>query len=175
MRNVVTALIATVVLMLSGCAATRCCCPNCSQCACATCNPQKGESLTKPADFDGERPLNQGAAKVYAVAPTQLVDSLDKALKDLGFTVVSREAGQLQTDWRDYEGEFHIARRWQERSRFRVSVIPDVEKPTAAARFEIAEETQRRSNSKANWEPASARPQRVQELAKQLDSRISAK
>lgn len=174
MRKLLAALLASVLLLVTGCAATRCCCPDCSQCVCSTCNPQKG-SLSKPAEFQGAAPVVQGATgpKVYAVAPLQLVTQLEQALKDSGFTVVSNEAGQIQTDWREYEGEFHIARRWGERSRFRISVIPDMSNPTGAARFEVAEETQRRSNERASWEPAGDRPQRVQELTKQIDAKLA--
>lgn len=176
MRNLLSAVLGIVLMFLGGCAATRCCCPDCSTCVCSTCNPKQG-ALTKPADFAGTAPVVQGTAgvKVYSVSPSQLVSQLEQALKDSGFTITNSEAGQIQTDWREYEGEFHIARRWGERSRFRISVIPDVNNPTGASRFEIAEETQRRSNEKANWEPASARPQRVQELTKQLDAKLSGK
>ena len=90
----------------------------------------------------------------------------------LDLKILSADNGVIQTDWKAYEGEFHIARRWQDRTRFRISVIPDVNDPANASRFEVAEETQRRSNERANWESADRHPERIDALVQAVDAKL---
>ena len=160
---------ASAMLCVGGCvtnsASKGCCCPDHSQCACKSCNATGGEKLTSPAATSG---ATAGDTQIFPIAASEMVKQLQAALEKQGLSITSAQNGVIQTDWKAYDGEMHIARRWQERSRFRVSVIPDVNNPTGASRFEITEQTQRRSNEKANWEEGARRTQRAQELARQI-------
>jgi len=152
---------ATAMLAVGGCATNKCCCPDCRQCVCQTCNPAGANQLTNSG-----APANE--PQVFKVPAADLVKRIQGELEKQGLSITSAQDGVIQTDWKEYEGEVHIARRWQERTRFRVSVIPDVNNPTGASRFEITEQTQRRSNEKANWEAGNPRPDRAKELAQQI-------
>lgn len=152
---------ATAMLAVGGCATNKSCCPDCRQCVCPTCNAGGGNQLTSAG-----APANE--AQVFQMPAAELVKHLQGAMEKQGLSITSSQNGVIQTDWKEYEGEVHIARRWQERSRFRASVIPDVNKPTEASRFELTEQSQRRSNDKATWETGNPRPQRAKELAQQI-------
>jgi len=128
-----------------------------------------------------ERPQqNITASRAYNVPARQLVEALPNALaaEPMKLGVAKEQNGTVQTTWKeDYRGTFHIARYWQERTRFEVSIIPDWQSPQSASRLDIREETQERSNSRAEWRhnPDVARPDRAFELLKQLESQLSAK
>ena len=157
---------AAAMLCVGGCAANKCCCGDPQKCACQTCNIKGGDRLSNTGGTAGE-------VQVFPIPASELVKQIETALVRQGLIVASSQNGVIQTDWKTYEGEMHIARRWQERSRFRVSVIPDVSSPTGASRFELTEQTQRRSNEKANWEAGSPRPERAKELAGQIASAMA--
>lgn len=173
MKKMSAILLATAALTLAGCATSHKPCANCGNCPCPKC--AKAATPGEAGGFGGTSPLAAAGTKVYPVSPAQVVPQVQKALGELGFTVTGQDNGQIQTDWRKYDGEFHVVRRWEEQTRFRVSVIPDITNPTSAARIEVAEETQRRSNSKANWGPSGPRTERAAELRKQLDAKLSGK
>ena len=135
-------------------------CVTCGHKECPVCNPPKDDSgsrLAAPAEATS-------STRSYQLPAADLVKHLEAALVAQGFTIASSQNGVIQTGWKEYPGEYHIARRWQEQSRFRVSVIPDVADPTTWSRYEVGEETQRRSNEKANWEPAGRRPERASQV-----------
>ncbi len=132
-------------------------CVACGHKECPVCNPPR-------QGVDAISAAVGTPVQVYPMPAAELAKHLERALVEQGFTIVSSEGGVIQTDWKSYPGEFHIARRWQERSRFRVTVIPDVANPTTHSRFEVAEETQRRSNDKAKWEEAGRRLERAGQL-----------
>ena len=110
---------------------------------------------------------------VYKMSPAKLFEIAQQAIKDKGLTITLAASGVIQTDWKSYEGEFHIARRWQEQTRYRVSIIPDVNDPVNHSRFEVGEETQRRSNERAQWSSAEGRPQRVKEIREAIAAKAS--
>jgi hypothetical protein len=129
------------------------------------------------AQAQAPAPFTSAAPKVYKVAPKQMIDLVQQALVSppLNLKVVTSENGVIVTDWKEgYPGNFHIARRWDERTRFRVAIVPDVNDPTSASRLEITEQTQERSNERANWtsNPSISRPERVEEVAKAIDAKI---
>src|SRR5690242_5573640 len=122
-------LAAAGLLFVGGCTA-------CGHKECPVCNPKAAPEAQLRSE--AAAPSTTAAqVKVYPVAPAELVKRIEAALKAQGFSITSSQAGVIQTDWKDYPGEFHIARRWDEQSRFRVSVVPDVNNPTGASRFEV--------------------------------------
>lgn len=168
--------LAVVPFVLVACSTSRC--PNPQRCAtCPICNPQSaalapsGASAASPS---APAAFPASSIKVYRVAPAKLVQEIQQAITaaPLDLKVLSADNGVIQTDWKAYEGEFHIMRRWQDRTRFRINVIPDVSDPANASRFEVTEVTQRRSNDRANWESADRHPERVEALIQAVDAKL---
>ena len=84
--------------------------------------------------------------------------------------------GVILTGWQRQPGNIHIARRWQERTRYRIAVIPDWNEPTQRARIEIAPQTEERAAEGQTWTPApqTHRPERAQAVLDQLTSALNA-
>jgi hypothetical protein len=112
----------------------------------------------------------------FNVPPRELVDRIQSVLASAGLGVASSDKGIITTTYQDFPGDFHIARRWQEHTRYRILVIPDWDAPTAKARVQINEETEQRATDNQPWQPAPGmnRRQRSQELMDRLQKSISA-
>jgi hypothetical protein len=112
----------------------------------------------------------------FDVAPKQLYETAKKVASDppLSLPIEQEKNGTFTTGYKDYEGGWHIARRWQERTRYRVTVIPDFDKPTSRARLTVAEETQTRAADGQKWQATSdtAHPERARDFLKQIEAAI---
>jgi hypothetical protein len=127
---------------------------------------------------DPSRPASQITPKAdqfqmdyYDIAPKEMVATIKRTLAAAPFEVpVEREEkGVLITGWKEYPGEMHIVRRWPERTRFRIIVIPDWDSPTTRCRLIATQETQaRQPGSKWASDPEYDRPQRADEFLTQL-------
>jgi hypothetical protein len=65
--------------------------------------------------------------------------------------VESEAKGVVTTGWKEYRGAFHIARYWQERTRYQVAVYPEFEDPTGKSSLRVVQETQTRASSQGHW------------------------
>ena len=83
--------------------------------------------------------------------------------------------GVIVTDWQRHLGNVHVARRWQERTRYRVAVIPDWNEPTQRARVEVAAQTEERAAEGQTWTPAPQvhRPERAKAVLDQITSALT--
>jgi len=114
------------------------------------------------------------AAAVADVAapPKQLVQDVKRVLSSppLSLGVESEDRGTLVTGWKRFQGDWHIGRHWQDRTRYRVEVIPDWDDPTTRARLSVTAETEQRAAEGQRWdrEPRVPRPQRAQEVLGQI-------
>ncbi len=126
---------------------------------------------------DAPSPLELGASADFAVPPRELLAAVKKAVAEAPISIgVEQETrDSVTTGWKPYRGDFHIARYWQERTRFRIIVIPDSEEPTARGRIQVDEETQQRAAKQQEFENASYlhRPERAREMtAAQLTEKL---
>jgi hypothetical protein len=107
-----------------------------------------------------------------AVPPKQLVQDVKRVLTSppLALGVESEDRGTLVTGWKRYQGEWHVAHHWQERTRYRVEVVPDWNEPTARARLSVLAETDQRSAEGQRWdrEPRVPRPERARQVLQQI-------
>ncbi len=112
----------------------------------------------------------------HNLPPRQLYETAKRTVSGaaLSLPIEQEKSGSFITGYREYPGEWHIARRWQERTRFRVSVIPDFDNPTGKSRLEVAEETQTREADGMTWKNSSelARPERARQLLSQIQQQI---
>ena len=94
----------------------------------------------------------------------------------LSLGVEKEDGGTILTGYHTGPGEWHVARRWQERTRYRITVIPDFDRPNERGRIEVVEETQQRTTEGAEWKsaPELTRPERAAEVLKQIRAKVEA-
>ena len=94
----------------------------------------------------------------YAMPPRQLLDAAKSAIAapPINLSVESEENGRVTTSWESFDGArvgmAGLARQWQERTRYVVSIIPDWEDPANKSGLEVSETTQQRSHDKYDWD-----------------------
>jgi hypothetical protein len=117
----------------------------------------------------------QAASAEFDVPPKEMVEKIRAALStppdDIG--VVEQNKGTLTTGFQRFPGEWHIGRRWQEQTRYAISVVPDFDQPTARSRVEIREQTQTRAAEGMKWEPLEAdRQERATALLERIRQQV---
>ena len=90
----------------------------------------------------------------------------------ISLPIESDQKGTLITGYQPFQGDWHIARHWQERTRYRIQITPDWDEPTKRSRIEIAAQTQQRaaSNQAFSDAPELDRSDRAAELLKKIRS-----
>lgn len=168
MRKTLVGLVA-LPLLLSACSQGPRYCPRCGYDLQHNTEEQKVLAPTVPT-----LPQQQSASQTHKMSAAAMFAKVQEviAAPPLDLKVASADKGVVITDWKDFPGEMHLIRRWDERSRFRIAVIPDISDPANACRIEVSTETERRSNSQAHWEFAGARPDRTVEITKQIESKL---
>src|SRR5262249_11862707 len=65
----------------------------------------------------------------FDLGPKELMARVAQVLAGTGPKVVQQTKDTLLTDWESHVGDWHIMRHWQERTRDRVTGIPDSDRP----------------------------------------------
>jgi len=114
---------------------------------------------------------NLSVEREFAVAPREMVNVVKRVVP-----VESESKGSLVTGWQEFPGEWHVARRWQERTRYYVTIIPDWDEPGAKCRASITTETQTRATGGQTWEPVGDvdRRARAEDLLKRIGQAVGA-
>jgi hypothetical protein len=88
----------------------------------------------------------------------------------LSLGVQSENKGTILTGYQTFPGNWHIGRRWQERTQYRITIVPDFDEPTAKSRIEVSEQTEQRASDKHEWKPAFDvdRPERAKDMLAKL-------
>src|SRR5688572_24002912 len=122
-------------------------------------------------------PLQPAAAPNPARAsvnlpPKQALDEVKRLVSSppMNLGVTEESDGVITTGWQRHKGNFHIGRHWQERTRYRIAVIPDWNEPTGKARLEVSAQTEERAAEGQTWTaaPQVHRPERAQALLDKL-------
>lgn len=116
-------------------------------------------------------------ARVYNVVPKDMVPLVKQAIaaEPLKLGIAKDEGSVITTTWREgYQGNYHITRYWQERTQFRISIIPDWQNPQSQCRIEVSESTEERSNRRGDWRPNIDiyRPERCEEVLAQIEKQL---
>jgi hypothetical protein len=131
-----------------------------------------------PAEMAANSRLDPIVSAAVDVPPKQLVERVKQAVSapPLSLGVESQERGAIRTAWKPYQGDFHIARYWQERSRFRIEVLPDWDDPAGKSKLQVIAETEQRATEGQSWdrEPRVPRPKRAQEVLDQILQQVRA-
>jgi hypothetical protein len=130
-----------------------------------------GCAPTPARDAAASRTGAEAAADV-AASPKQLLQDVRRVVTSppLSLGVEGEDRGTLVTGWTRFRGDWHIGRHWQERTRYRVEVIPDWDEPTGRARLRVTAETEQRAAEGQRWdrEPRVPRPQRAKEMLRRI-------
>ena len=119
------------------------------------------------------KPVNEAQydpsqADLVKVAPRQLMQIIRQKLPapPLSIPIASMGDGALLTGWKEYPGRVHIVRRWQERTRFKITILPDFNNPTGASHVRVVDETQEKPSAQQPWYPApdDRRPERAAQV-----------
>jgi hypothetical protein len=95
----------------------------------------------------------------------------------INLPIAREEGGSIYTGYQSFPGQWHILRRWQERTHYRIDVTPDFEHPESRSKVEVWEETQTRAASNQSWDRdvALRYPERAKKLLDQIVAGASAK
>lgn len=117
-----------------------------------------------------------GSSSDVEIPPKELLERVRGIVQaaPVSLTVEDQGRGTLVTGWKRYRGSFHIARHWQERTRYRISISPDFDQPTARSRLTVTAETEQRAAEGQRWdrEPRVARPERERQMLQAILSRL---
>jgi len=118
----------------------------------------------------------EGAQAEFDVPPKELVTRIKQALNEppLKLGVTEESKGSILTGYQSFPGTMHVARRWQEQTRYRIRVIPDFDQPTQRAQVVITENTEERAAEGMKWESRDVlpRPERAANLLRQLEPKL---
>ena len=113
----------------------------------------------------------------FAMPPKALLQAAKDAVTapPLSLGVAREGKGWFVTGHQRFPGEWHVARRWQERTNYRVTVVPDFDEPASRARLQVVEQTEQRASDVHDWKPANElnRPQRAQALLREIEKRVT--
>ena len=119
----------------------------------------------------------EGAEAEFDVPPKELVARVKQALSEppLEIGVAEEHKGSILTGYQRFPGEWRVGRRWQEQTRYRIRVIPDVDEPTKRSQIVITENTEQRAAEGMKWESIDVlpRPERAADLLRQLQPRLA--
>lgn len=108
--------------------------------------------------------------------PKQLLESARQiaSTPPLALGIEREGKGWFVTGYQRFPGEWHIGRRWQERTQYRITVIPDFDEPAARARLQVTEQTEQRASDVQDWKPANElnRPERAKALLREIRQRL---
>jgi hypothetical protein len=131
--------------------------------------PKPGESLA--ARFE-----NLEITGAFPIPAKQLKEQVKQVITQppISLTIDREYQGTILTGYKEYQGDFHIARHWQDRTRFKIMINPAWEDPTNASVIQIVEHTQQRASSQESWKNDSDlnRRERCDELLKQIEAQL---
>ena len=108
--------------------------------------------------------------------PKQAVEQVKRVVSEppLSLGVTEELDGVVVTGWERHRGNFHIGRHWQERTRYRIAVVPDWNEPTQRARIEVGAQTEERAAEGQTWTPAPQihRPERAKAVLDKIVPRL---
>jgi hypothetical protein len=112
------------------------------------------------------------ASADVAAPPKQLLQDVKRVVTSppLSLGVEEEEHGTIVTGWKRFQGDWHIGRHWQERTRYRIEIVPDWDEPTTRAKLRVAAETEQRAAEGQRWdrEARVARPERARDVVRQI-------
>lgn len=106
--------------------------------------PLQPQPAPPPAQAQVNRPPKEALAEIKRIV----------GAAPLNLGVAEERDGVVVTGWQRHRGNFHIGRHWQERTRYRIAVIPDWNEPAQRARVEATAETEERAAEGQTWTPA---------------------
>src|SRR5688500_17083744 len=119
----------------------------------------------------------EGAEADFDVPPKELLSRVKQALSEppINVGVAEENKGSILSGYQQFPGEFRVARRWQERTRYRIRVIPDFDQPTRRSQIVITENTEQRAGEGMKWESIDVlpRPERAADLLRQIQAKVA--
>jgi hypothetical protein len=118
----------------------------------------------------------RGATGEFEVGAKAMVEKIRTVLTtppdDIGVAEVDR--GSILSGFERHPGQWRIGRRWQEQTRYRITVIPDWDTPEKRCMVEVREMTEQRAAEGMRWEsaPEIVRPERSQAMLERIRQQV---
>ena len=129
-----------------------------------------------PSHFPEVANATQAPSMSYHVPPKELIAIVKDVVSSppLSIGVQEEKDGSILTGWQSFPGDWHVARRWQERTQYRITVIPDFNDPTHSGRISVQQYTDTRASEGMKWnaDPDVQRAGRADDMLKTLDQAI---
>ena len=127
----------------------------------------------------GAMPWHSSEAQAVVDMPAaKVVETVEKAVTapPLSLQVETTRDGTVITGWKEYPGDIHIVRRWHERTKFRISVMPDFSNPSGRSKLMVEDQTQERAIDTQPWynAPNTSRPDRAKSVLSQIEQHLLA-
>jgi hypothetical protein len=92
----------------------------------------------------------------------------------LSLGVQEESNGSILTGFQDFPGAWHVTRRWEERTQYRIQVIPDFDDPTTKCMVQVRVRTETRAADGMKWtsEGDLYRPERAEALLKTIQRKV---
>ncbi len=121
----------------------------------------------------------EAPSQTYHLPPKQILQTVKDVVSSppLSIGVTEEKGGSILTGYQEFPGDWHVLRRWQERTRYRITVSPDWNDPTGAGRIEVREMTEQRAADNMDWKPAPElqRPERARQMLETLNAALQVK
>jgi hypothetical protein len=122
---------------------------------------------------------------VYAIPAKELAADVKQIVSSppISLPVQDQGDGTLLTGWQEpFRGDFHVVRYWHERTRYRISIVPDFADPSHRSRLQITDESEQRPDEGGpnveakTWHPApnNRRAERSGALLQQIQLKLEA-
>ena len=119
-----------------------------------------------------------GTATGMNLPPTQMLEVVKRVVTSppLSLPIQRQDGGTIYTGYQSFPGEWHILRRWHERTRYRIDVTPDFAEPAQKSNVEVREETETRaaSNQKFERAPELRYPERARAVLEKIKAAAAA-
>jgi hypothetical protein len=125
-----------------------------------------------------QAPGGQQLGTQESIAPKELVRRVKAIVSapPISLPIEQEHDGRLVTGYQRFQGEWHIARHWQEQTRYVINITPDWNEPMTRSRMEITPQTQQRAAGNQEFEdaPGLVRSDRAAALLKQIEDQLNA-
>ncbi len=117
----------------------------------------------------------KGPQAEFHVAPKAMVAKVKEVVSQppLSLGVQEEAKGSILTGYQSFPGAWHVARRWQERTQYRIQIIPDFDEPTAKCTVQVRERTETRAADGMKWTDTGDlyHPERAEEILKAIQQK----
>jgi hypothetical protein len=113
----------------------------------------------------------------FQIPPKVMMTKIKEVVSQppISLGIQEESKGSILTGFQEFPGAWHIGRRWQERTQYRIQVIPDFDEPTAKCTVQVRERTETRAADGMKWSAQGDlyHPERAEALLKTIQQKLA--